>query len=216
MIKKFSDFQIENPYKAFVYTRHFYYFDFPKSLNLTFINLVRHPIDRFVSKFYYRQVGFTHDKSKNATNLLSINKCLQEADDHPDKYFRIVCKNGGDWSYVPYFCGRDPVCLKPTREALEKAIHNIRKHYLIVGTLENYTQFLELAEILIPRIFEGAADFNKASKWIRNYSKTTYKEAISDEMREHLMSTNKMKLEIELYNFIKKRFRSQLYEYRLI
>ena len=90
-----------------------------------------------------------------------------------------MCEDGGDWSYIPYFCGRDPVCLEPSREALELAIENIRKHYLIVGTLESYTKFLELAEMLIPKIFGGSAAFyDEKSKWILNLSKTTFKEPI--------------------------------------
>ena len=171
-----------SPKRAFIYIRHFNFFDFPESLNLTFINLVRHPIDRFVSKFYYPQTGFLSNPNKqlsnqpeNLTAIISINKCLNSTND----YFRTMCEDGGDWSYIPYFCGRDPVCLEPSREALELAIETIRKHYLIVGTLESYTKFLELAEMLIPKIFgRSAAFYDEKSKWILNLSKTTFKEPI--------------------------------------
>ena len=45
-----------------------------------------------------------------------------------------------------------------TRDALDRAIHNVCKHYSIVGYLENMEDFLGAVEYLYPKYFRGAPD----------------------------------------------------------
>ena len=60
----------------FIYTRHFFHHPFPRNMNITYINLIRDPLARFVSKFYYDQIGFAHHLKPNVTHVESVNNCI--------------------------------------------------------------------------------------------------------------------------------------------
>ena len=41
---------------------------------------------------------------------------------------------------------------------MAQAIHNVKHHYLIVGLLDNFSEFLHALEILIPEFFRGISE----------------------------------------------------------
>lgn len=60
---------------------------------------------------------------------------------------------------VTFFCGSALECLRVnSRVALLKAMHNVEKHYSVVGLSSDMGASLGLMEAYIPRFFRGAAD----------------------------------------------------------
>ena len=75
---EWEDFQHQRK-KPFFYTRHMFFHEFPLRLNLTYINLIRDPMERFVSKFYYSQAGFGRRRpTGEVQNIQSINTCIRD------------------------------------------------------------------------------------------------------------------------------------------
>mgnify|MGYP000402043990 CR=1 FL=1 len=78
-----------------------------------------------------------------------------------------VCLQGGTWTLIPYFCGNDDFCQKPTKQAVDQAMANVRKSYLVVGILEDYERFLKLVAILMTPFFIGRTHFCSTKLRIR-------------------------------------------------
>ena len=145
-----------------------FHHEFPSELNLTYINLIREPLGRFVSQYYYKRVGFAKKPTSDISKVDSINDCIAKHDP--------VCLKGGTWTLIPYFCGNDNFCQIPTKRALNAAMENVRKSYLLVGILEDYDRFWKLGEVLMPRFFKGAHTlYQSIYTKLRRNSKTAYK-----------------------------------------
>ena len=72
---------------------------------------------------------------------------------------------------IPYFCGNHEFCLQPTKDALKEAKTNVEKYYSIVGILEEYPKFLELASVILPKFFSGSVDkYKEMEKELKQYS----------------------------------------------
>ena len=56
---------------------------------------------------------------------------------------------------VPYFCGDMPICEEPSEEALKIAKKNIDRSYLVIGLTENFNDFVEVLESMLPKFFDG-------------------------------------------------------------
>ena len=145
-----------------------FHHEFPSELNLTYINLIREPLARFVSQYYYKRVGFAKKRKSDISKVDSINDCIVNQDP--------ICLKGGSWTLIPYFCGNDYFCQKPTKRALNAAMENVRKSYLLVGILEDYDRFLKLGEVLMPRFFKGSHTlYESINTKLRKKSETAYK-----------------------------------------
>ena len=125
-------------------------------------------MDRFVAKYYYDRVGFAKNPISDISKVVSINDCI--AKQVP------VCVEGGDWTMIPNFCGNDDFCQIPTKRALNAAMANVRKSYLLVGILEDYDRFWKLGEVLMPRFFKGSHTlYESIHTKMRKNSETAYK-----------------------------------------
>lgn len=194
LIKKYIDINKRQPV---VYEMHAHFINFSTygyEMPI-YINLIREPINRFVSAYYYvRQ--YHKNMFNNASRSMSVNKCIQSKAKEclPEKMFTII----------PYFCGQTDFCLKPTRRSLDRAIQNAIKYYAVVGIMEEYNIFLKLLEKLIPQYFLGISTlFNKMK--LNVYRKSRHLEEITLKNRQILLSSNTMSLEFEFYKFIKQR-----------
>ena len=93
---------------------------------------------------------------------------------------------------------------------------NVRRHYLIVGLLEDYVKFLELAEILLPVFFRGAGKiYSLKEKALKEHSATGFREEMDEQTRRHISNTYAMKLEIKFYEFVRNRFDQQYDHYKV-
>ena len=188
-----------------IYIKHMHFINFlTLGLSKTFlyVNLIRDPLDRFQSAFYF--YGRSHKSERirlpRQPSNTTLNKCVEtnhKKCTQPEHIFRIV----------PFFCGYDPRCRIPSQWTLNQALKNVETYFPVVGYLENYNQFLELLEYVWPQFFHGAR--NTYTNMMRGstlfYKHPTVKtEKLSPENTE--IMKGRMGLEYDFYHFIKQRF----------
>ena len=190
--------------KPSVYVRHIF-FQEPRNFTtkqFAFFNIVKDPIDQFISWFYYERKGWTgrgmskewtHDV-RNETKNISIDTCIDLQ--LPE------CVLPGVSEYLSYFCGNDDFCVHPyTEQAYLQAVQNVDK-YTFIGLLEELEDSFAIAEKIFPKFFinmQGYLDSQNADK-----QKTKGKILPSEHSMKQLKEI--MKYEIKLYDYIKQRF----------
>ena len=206
--------------EPWIYCGHLHFIDlqiYNYSMKPVYINVVRDPIDRLASFYYYRrddkyfiprpfQTVFSSLKNDSvaARRKMSFNDCVMTKD--------IECH---DWRFIfqviPFFCGQDPMCIHPSEEALEQAKINVQKHFAVVGYLERYQEFLETVEHLFPLYFRNALDIYKdmTANTAGVVQKTKNKNPISSETRQTLLRRKDIQLEYNFYKFLTQRFNRQ-------
>lgn len=209
---EFVDF-IDNLRAPFIYHHHVHYVDFQRfgAVQPIYINLIRDPLARFVSSYYYRRFGDQREghrtwwfkgteQEKNQTFdecvLNNVKECVE-----PGRVFYIV----------PYFCGHEAFCRKPSQLALRQAKINVMLNYLVVGVTEELQDFLSVLEKLLPDFFTGVLELYKAPDDVLQKGMTTTKTVnkkgpspkVEEIMKKHL------ELEYDFYFFVRDRFRRQ-------
>lgn len=208
--------------KKVMYVRHLYFLNshayhsdsFLDHEKVQYFNLVKHPIEQFISYFYYVRYGWQdrvdpqwqHTEIPVATRNLTVDECIL----HPN------CTEGANPSefseFLNYFCGHVPECLTypHTAKSLEIAKNNIIQKYPIIGLTSDYRNSLVLFEKIMPNWFSGLVEiydgkYGKSS--FLQKQKTGKKFPVSDLAYAYL--ERKLKYEIELYQFIKARYEIQ-------
>ncbi|KAJ8022933.1 Heparin sulfate O-sulfotransferase [Holothuria leucospilota] len=176
-----------------------------------YISIVREPIDRLVSLYYFVRYGdnikedgngagkeFRERMKKMNFSNESFDECVLNG--------RSSCRDPG--AIVRHFCGYDKkICIKTSRsKAYDRAVYNINKHYDVVGIMEDYLSTLKLLEKLIPEIFEGVVNlYMEEKRVIVSKMKTKNKTSIS--MKARNMLKKEMAIDYKLYNYIKHTFK---------
>lgn len=189
-----------------IYHGHFPFLNFIKlgMKQPLYINIVRDPLERLVSHYYFLRYGDTYlpNKIRNKQgDETTFDECVQKrkAECHPNKL----------WVQIPYFCGSDPFCWKPgNRAALHRAKRNVLNHYFLVGTTSKLGPFIEVLERTIPRIFKGASLLFGKGVHIR---KTKTKKPLNADTNEYFQASKVWKLEHEFYTFVEDLF-NDVYE----
>ncbi|CAH1153867.1 unnamed protein product [Phaedon cochleariae] len=127
------------------FDRHVYFINFTNFDRQfpTYINLLRNPVDKVISRTSFKG----KDKKQDY-----YYKCLMH------KKNNCNYKNGQPYDLsIPYFCGHDPRCQILNNDwALQTARSNVEKYYPVVGILEELNATLEILETKIPYFFKGA------------------------------------------------------------
>lgn len=187
--------------KPAIYHGHFPFLNFIK-LGIkqpVYINIVRDPLERLASHYYFLRYGDTYlpNKIRNKQgDETTFDECVQQRkpECHPNKL----------WLQIPYFCGSDPFCWKPgNRAALHRAQRNVLNHYFLVGTTNQLGPFIEILERTLPTIFRGASALFGNGVHIR---KTKTKKPLSTETIDYFKSSKVWKLEHDFYEFVEKLF----------
>ncbi|KAK0096678.1 hypothetical protein PV326_004757 [Microctonus aethiopoides] len=168
-----------------------------------YINLLRRPLDRFVSYYYFLRYGDNfrpHLIRRKHGDTKSFDECVKA--DQPD------CDPNNMWLQIPFLCGHDPDCWQVGNKwALEEAKRNLARHYLLVGVTEELDEFIETLQIILPRYFRGAYDYflhsNKS-----HLRQTTQKINPHAETVKKIHNSTVWKMENELYNFALNHFHS--------
>lgn len=205
---EFVDF-IDQLQAPFIYHHHLHYVDFKRfgSLQPIYINLIRDPLARLVSGYYFRRFGDYRegrtwnfkgtDKEKNQTFDECVLNNMTECVD-PAKIFYIV----------PFFCGQESYCRNPSKVAVRQAKINVIRNYLLVGVTEELEDFLFALEALLPEFFKGVLNVYKtpgeALQEKITTTKTLNKKGPSVKVEKIMMK--KLELEYDFYNFVKARF----------
>lgn len=189
-----------------LYHGHFAHFNLRK-LGLTtspiYINLIRRPLDRLVSHYYFLRYGddvLTSKVRAREGDTTSFDDCVEQGG--PD------CDPKKMWLQIPFFCGSSPQCWEPGSEwALARAKATLAEHYLLVGQTEDLASMYQVLELLLPTFFKGTGDFLKESgkEHIKN---TRHKEGVHQDTLIKMRKTKIWKLENDFYNFAAKHFAS--------
>ncbi|XP_064104936.1 heparan sulfate 2-O-sulfotransferase 1-like [Macrobrachium nipponense] len=185
--------------KPGIYHGHIAYLDFSRfsvSRQPLYINIIRKPLDRLVSYYYFIRYGDDlrpYLIRKKMGDKMTLDECV--ALEHAD------CSVNHVWLQVPFFCGHHSDCWIPgSNWALEQAKFNLVHNYFLVGVTEELKDFVAMLEYSLPRFFKGALHlYNTGSK--SHLRKTVKKILPSEETVAKLQNTKVMRLEEEFYNF---------------
>ncbi|XP_058988128.1 heparin sulfate O-sulfotransferase [Musca domestica] len=190
--------------KPALYHGHVAYLDFSKfqiSHNPIYINLVRKPLDRLVSYYYFLRYGDNYRPNlvrKKAGNKITFDECVKLK--QPD------CDPKNMWLQIPFFCGHAAECWEPGSQwALNEAKNNLVNKYFLVGVTEQMEDFVDLLEKSLPRMFHGFREYYQHSNksHLRN---TLNKRPPSEETVAAIMESKIWKMENELYEYALQQF----------
>ncbi|XP_012284255.1 heparan sulfate 2-O-sulfotransferase pipe isoform X2 [Orussus abietinus] len=206
-----------------VYVKHvcftnFTEFHLPEPI---YVNLVRDPIERVISWYYYVRAPWYYVERKQIFPDLPLpdpswlkkdfETCVLSGD-RECRYLEGEIHEGiGDHRrQTLFFCGHGEKCTPfNTLGALERAKLAVEKHYAVVGVLEDVNSTLTVLENYVPRFFEGATEVyydqeNSFTKINRNFFKPPVSEEVKDLVRRNFTR------EVEFYQFCKQRLHKQL------
>ena len=107
------------------------------------------------------------------------------------------------------FCGTMQFCReKDNPRVLSLAKTNAEKFYSVVGLTEDFTKTFRVLETFLPRFFLGATKIYLANYTDLRVNTNTY-EPITNSSRRKLMKTERMRMELEFYDFIAQRLDKQ-------
>ena len=200
--------QLKAARAPWLYDRHLLFLEFDRYnlSNVLYINIVRRPVDRFFSRYYFIRFQHPHNMSNTDRNR-PFEECVKE------NYTECSELHSFQIGSVPYFCGQSEFCMEPSHAAVDKAKANINKYYGVVGLTEDIIHTFALLEQTSPNIFRNMTQFasdviinNKRNmQATRSYVKDPAAMAIMNERMTH---------ENQLYEFIKKRFYAFLVHFK--
>ena len=143
--------------------------DFDQNFKMpTYINVVRNPIDRYVSNYYFCRFG---SGTNPVLNKGCANMSPEEINLPANEYFgkinyKISIK---DINFLIWICGNGHQCSKVNKAneksftendikiAYQYAKKLVIEEYFLIGLLEEFEKSLKLFEFLLPDIFKGAS-----------------------------------------------------------
>jgi len=202
-----------------VYVKHVCFVDFQR-FNISmpiYVNMVRDPIERVISWYYYVRAPWYFVERKRAfpdlplPNPNWLRKDYELCVKRGDNECRYL--EGGErddfGQLTEFFCGQDDNCTGFNTEiAMRRAMHNVESHYAVVGVLEDLNKTLTVLEHYVPRFFKGALntywnEVHMFSKINRNIYKPPVSEATKELVRRNFTH------EIEFFEFCKQRLHKQ-------
>ncbi|XP_017957434.1 heparan sulfate 2-O-sulfotransferase pipe-like isoform X4 [Drosophila navojoa] len=215
--------EILNCSTANSYTKHMAFLNFTEFGQPwpIYVNLVRDPLERLISWFYYARASwYLADRVKTFGSKFKMpsvqwlkkdfNRCLLTHD--PECVYEQLDMNhlGDHRRQTLFFCGQQRALCMPfnSRSAMQQAKRNVEQHYAVVGTWEDTNTTLRVLEAYIPRYFAGATDLYYAMQSnMENVNRNAFRPALSEQARA-LLSRN-LTQEIEFYQFVRQRLNKQ-------
>ncbi|KAH7728270.1 CBN-HST-2 protein [Aphelenchoides avenae] len=188
-----------------LYHGHVAFIDFTKFglPNPIYINIVREPLERLLSHYYFLRYGDNFRvglKRSKAGNNETFDQCWTRGGKD--------CDPKQLWLQIPYFCGTASYCSEVgNRQALEMAKWNAVNRYLLVGTSERMEDFIAVLEQLLPSFFRGALEhFRSLDAKRTRLRNTTKKITPADETVAQVKANAVYQMEREFYDFVRTEF----------
>jgi len=217
---------MKKPQRPLTYDRHVHFIDFTQFIGVQpiWFSIIRDPVDKFVSRYFYNRggKGILYDKMVKRNDSIVKGQTKEEwikkdivncIYDENDDECNLKPGSTADLA-MPYFCGQNEKCSVIKHDwALENAKLNIEKWYPVIGTLEDLETTFFVLENKLPQFFKGISkiyfeELNEPHKNRGRARRSLPKEAL-DILR------GKLSQEYELYQFIKQRLKSQSRELKL-
>ncbi|XP_054286371.1 heparan sulfate 2-O-sulfotransferase pipe-like isoform X2 [Macrosteles quadrilineatus] len=210
-----------------VYVKHicflnFTHFGLPQPI---YVNLVRDPVERVISWYYYVRAPWYYVERKQAFPDIPLpdpewlkkdfETCVLRGD-RECQYLEGETREGiGDHRRQSmFFCGHSEACTPfNTDGALQRAKRAVERHYAVVGVLEDLNSTFTVLEHYIPRFFAGAKQVYTELDSFRKINRNTFKPPVSEEVKD--MVRRNFTREIDFYLFCRQRLHRQLLALRL-
>ncbi|XP_023716100.1 heparan sulfate 2-O-sulfotransferase pipe [Cryptotermes secundus] len=191
-----------------------------------YVNLVRDPVERVISWYYYVRAPWYYVERKQAFPDIPLpdpywlkkdfETCVLQGD-RECRYLEGESHEGiGDHRRQSlFFCGHSEFCTPfNTLGALQRAKKAVERHYAVVGVLEDLNSTLTVLENYIPLFFKGATqvywdEVDRFTRINRNLFKPPVSEEVKDIVRQNFTR------EVEFYQFCRQRLHRQLLALRL-
>jgi len=209
-----------------LYIQHQFYINFTQFHidQPRYINIVRDPLEQFISWYYYRRTTVLFNRSpENMTTEerkiigQSLEECVVERRLECVYYGYTTPKNKTNqldfrkrWNpdffhpndVMMHFCGHAPECgALGSPLALQRAKYNVEHHFSVVGVLEHLEESAAVLEHQLPQFFTGMKQLVK-EEGVKNKN-SLKNENVSQEIRDTLIY--RFADLFELYNFIKQK-----------
>ncbi|XP_077986176.1 uronyl 2-sulfotransferase-like [Glandiceps talaboti] len=198
-----------------LFDRHLHFLNFTKfgKAKPTYINIIRDPLTRVISGYYYNRFGDKYNNYSVAVNfkndmnkilrILTFDECvLQNANWCSTEH---LFANG----IIPFFCGQAPHCREPSTRALDDAKKNVIDEYIFVGLLEEFETSIKMLELLLPRYFKSSGQQTDNSDFVEEVKSKMRSSRIPPSEEVVQIMKNRLALEYDFYEFIKVRFSAQ-------
>lgn len=193
-----------NSMKPAIFHGHVAFVDFSRfgtAQKPLYINIVREPLDRLVSYYYFLRFGDDfrpHLVRKKHGDKITFDECVQKK--LPD------CHPNNMWKQIPFFCGHSPDCWKIGNEwALAEAKRNLHENYFLVGVTNEISEFVQVLEETLPTFFRGAVNIFETSNK-SHLRKTSQKRDPLEETVNKIKTSKIWKMENELYEYALEKF----------
>ncbi|TRY91731.1 hypothetical protein DNTS_018976 [Danionella cerebrum] len=190
--------------KPAFYHGHVSFLDFSKfgvKKKPVYINVIRDPIERLVSYYYFLRFGDDYRpglRRRKQGDKKTFDECVAAggSDCAPEKL----------WLQIPFFCGHSSECWNiGSKWALEQAKFNLVNEYMLVGVTEELEDFVMMLEAALPRFFKGATELYRTGKK-SHLRKTSEKKPPTKESIARLQQSDIWKMENEFYEFALEQF----------
>lgn len=184
--------------KRIMVIAHFYFRkDSGMHMSHTYINLLREPVNRFISHYYYTRSPRRWPKRLQRLKALghwnvTLLQCLEK------QY------EGCKWNVMTrFFCGPEAFCKTGGRKALSRAKYNMANYYSSIGVVEYLNEYIQVLHKRLPKfIIEPSSRLGK--EFVTMGVKKT---PLSSGVLARVVQVNQA--DIELYKYAKTLFLKQ-------
>merc|ERR1712227_591714 len=205
----------------FLLLKHHHWFNFSRFglEEPTYINVVRDPVTRYSSWYYFERYGWQRQQGSRSRffgdeedKMRTLDECVQG--DYPEclEPLQVLIK---------YFCGTDmKKCGMMNRhaghdwtkvaQATERAKRIIVQNFYAIGVLEYFPATLALFEKMLPQFYNGAVELSqRPEQQKQRESSKSLNPGFSNKTRK-MLETGVLRYEVDIYNLIKTLFYEKL------
>ncbi|XP_072048313.1 uronyl 2-sulfotransferase-like [Amphiura filiformis] len=183
------------------------------------LGLIRDPVERFISEFYYQRYGDKHTPANFKNMSMDIyNRTIEECVDMATHQRKRATPPGAGIAHfcgcqlnheIHRFCGYEKRCTQDPDFALHQAKVNLNE-YIAVGLTEELPEFFKVLEKLLPGLFKGLLGVYNESRAGQNNTRDTKTFLKRYPSNKYLAKLRALAFrEYDFYYFVRERFHYQ-------